>query len=111
MESPQTPSDDPVELLADFMAELSSRRITAGLSQGALGVLIGYDRTYVNKVERGALNPTAELARRIDEALRAEGQIVRRCEALAEAKAKRRPQYRCVEVPPPLPPGLVDNSQ
>lgn len=105
MESPQTPSDDPVELLADFMAELSSRRITAGLSQGALGVLIGYDRTYVNKVERGALNPTAELARRIDGALRAEGQIVRRWEALAEAKAKRKASVSLRRSSPAAPTG------
>jgi hypothetical protein len=90
MASPQPPSDDTVELLAEFMTETSRRRITAGLSQGALGVLIGYDRTYVNKVERGAIEPTGEAARRIDEALRANGEIFRRWQALAEAKRRQK---------------------
>jgi transcriptional regulator with XRE-family HTH domain len=89
MASPQPPSDDPVELLAEFMTEISRRRIMAGLSQGALGVLMGYHRTYVNKVEHGAIEPTADFARKIDEALRANGEIFRRYQALARAKARR----------------------
>lgn len=74
---------------AGFVAELLRRRMIARLSQGDLGELMGYDRTYVNKVERGAVDPTAEFARKADEMLEACGELLRRWEAFNEARCSR----------------------
>jgi transcriptional regulator with XRE-family HTH domain len=74
---------------AGFVAELLRRRMIARLSQGDLGELMGYDRTYVNKVERGAMEPTAEFARKADEMLEACGELLRRWESFDEARRSR----------------------
>ena len=74
---------------AGFVAELLRRRMIARLSQGDLGVLMGYDRTYVNKVERGAMEPTAEFARKADEMLEACGELLRRWESFDDARRSR----------------------
>jgi transcriptional regulator with XRE-family HTH domain len=87
-------TDDAAVLHAEFVAELLRRRMIARLSQGALGTLMGYDRTYVNKIERGALEPTGEFARKADDTLEACGELLRRWESFNEARSTQHPSPR-----------------
>jgi len=48
---------------------VSEFRKTAGLSQEALSALCGFERTYLSRVERGILNPTAIRLWRIADAI------------------------------------------
>ena len=54
---------------AEFAAEFLRRRLDGGLSQSQLGAALGYDGSYVSKVERGKTWPSREFARRVDEVL------------------------------------------
>jgi transcriptional regulator with XRE-family HTH domain len=72
------PSDEltsAVPQRAEFAGEFLRWRLTAQLSQGQLGDRMGYDRTYINKVERGALDPTAHFAEKADEAFGLNGDL------------------------------------
>jgi transcriptional regulator with XRE-family HTH domain len=89
-----------LEERADFVAELVRQRMLAELSQGALGNLMGYDRTYVNKVERGAMEPTSDFARRADETLKRAGDLLRRWEEYDRAKHKGAPRTRPATIHP-----------
>lgn len=91
-ENKTAPGRSSVEKLAEFVGELVRRRMTAGLSQGALGGLMGYDRTYVNKVERGAMEPTAEFARRADETLRLAGDLFIAWQHFDRARSQDQPE-------------------
>jgi transcriptional regulator with XRE-family HTH domain len=90
---PETPGERAAAPHAWFVAELLRRRMIAGLSQGDLGALMGYDRTYVNKVERGAVEPTGEFAGRADATLGARGELLGRWEAF-DAARRGRPSAR-----------------
>ena len=90
MRTLSTARGDAAVLQAGFVAELLRRRTIARLSQGALGSLMGYDRTYVNKVERGVLEPTAEFAGKADNVLGACGDLLRCWEWVNEARSIQR---------------------
>ena len=89
MEAPEATLENAVALQADFVAELVRQRMIARLSQGALGTLMGYDRTYVNKVERGALVPTAEFARKGDSTLCRDGDLFQRWQSFDATKRRQ----------------------
>jgi transcriptional regulator with XRE-family HTH domain len=63
--------------LAFFGAELRRARTEAGLSQEQLGQRIGYSPTMVGKIETGERAPSADVAGRCDEALGANGLLIR----------------------------------
>jgi hypothetical protein len=50
---------------------------------------MGYDRTYVNKVERGALEPTAEFARKADASLHLSGDLFQRWETFDASRRRQ----------------------
>jgi RNA polymerase sigma factor (sigma-70 family) len=54
---------------AEFAAEFLRRRLDGGLSQSQLGAALGYDGSYVSRVERGKTWPSRDFARRVDEVL------------------------------------------
>src|SRR5437660_12234024 len=88
MEAPGATLQDGIAQQADFVAELVRQRMLARLSQAALGALMGYDRTYVNKIERGALEPTAEFARKADASLHLSGDLFGRWESFNASKCQ-----------------------
>lgn len=100
-EDPEAPAWHAAAWQAWFVADLVRRRMVAGLSQGDLGMLMGYDRTYVNKVERRAVEPTSGFARRADETLGALGELLDRWRAFDRA---RRAQRESPGLPPPASP-------
>jgi transcriptional regulator with XRE-family HTH domain len=51
-------------------AVVSDFRRNAGLSQERLGAECGFDRTYISRLERGILNPTAIRLWRIADAMK-----------------------------------------
>lgn len=53
----------------EFAGEFLRRRLDGGLSQSQLGAALGYDGSYVSKVERGKMWPSREFSRRVDEVL------------------------------------------
>jgi transcriptional regulator with XRE-family HTH domain len=71
------PAADRGLLLLEFRAELARRRRSGGLSQARLASRMGFDRTTVNKVERGALEPSREFARQAELVLEAHGELWR----------------------------------
>ncbi len=89
MEVPGATMGDGIAEQADFVAELVRQRMLAQLSQAALGALMGYDRTYVNKIERGALEPTAQFARNADTSLHLSGALFQRWESFDASKRRQ----------------------
>jgi len=61
-----------------FIAELKHWRDVSGLSRKALATKLGYDASYVTKIESGASRPTEAFARRGDDVLRTGGALLRR---------------------------------
>ena len=59
-----------------FAAELHRLRVQNSLSLRELAGLVHHGKTYVHELETGQKPPTAELARRFDQALNAGGQLV-----------------------------------
>jgi len=92
MEAPGATLQDGIAQQADFVAELVRQRMLARLSQAALGALMGYDRTYVNKIECGALEPTAEFARKADASLHLSGDLFGRWESFNASKRQQAAQ-------------------
>jgi transcriptional regulator with XRE-family HTH domain len=90
-ESPEAPAVQAAAYQAWFVAELLRRRTASALSQADLGALMGYDRTYVNKVERRAAEPTEGFARRADETLGARGELLDCWRAFDRARRGERP--------------------
>jgi transcriptional regulator with XRE-family HTH domain len=88
------PAADRALLLLEFRAELARRRRSEGLSQARLASRMGFDRTTVNKVERGALEPSREFARQAELVLEAHGELWRRWTALDAARHPRPPAAR-----------------
>lgn len=68
--------------MANFIGELKRWRENQGKSQSRLAKAIGYDRSYISKVETGQDFPAYDFAKRADEALAAGGAI-RRAHKLA----------------------------
>jgi len=75
---------------------LRQLRVQCGLSQAALARLVHYSRAYLCKLESGQKLPTPDLARRCDEALRAEGALMR----LARTAQRPRRGIRPAQLPP-----------
>ncbi|MEU8921204.1 helix-turn-helix transcriptional regulator [Kitasatospora sp. NPDC048545] len=61
----------------EFGPELRRRRIAAGLTLTRLAELLSYSKGHLSKIERGHKAPPAELARRCDAQLGAEGELER----------------------------------
>ena len=61
-----------------FVAELQHWRDVAGLAKKALSERMGYDPSYVGKIESGGARPSADFAKRADHVLQAGGAILRR---------------------------------
>lgn len=60
-----------------FIAELKRWRDVRGVSQSALAKQVGYDPSYVSKVESGQQRPSVAFADAADKVLRAGGAIRR----------------------------------
>jgi transcriptional regulator with XRE-family HTH domain len=101
------PAGDRALLLAELRTELARRRRALGLSQARLASRMGFDRTTVNKVERGAIEPSREFAREAERALEADGELWRRWTAFDAARHPRpspgRSAGRPAGPPPPSP--------
>ena len=59
-------------LCQDLAVKLRRARERSGLSQEALALTAGVDRTYVSQLERGVANPSLLILGRIAQALEAE---------------------------------------
>ncbi|MGO1056707.1 peptide deformylase [Crossiella sp. CA198] len=69
------PDDD------DFPTEFKVFRDLRGHSQEALGKRLGYDRSYINKIENGKKRPPADFVRKADAILAAGGLLYRAWES------------------------------
>jgi transcriptional regulator with XRE-family HTH domain len=69
---------DAPQAAEDFIADLKHWREVRGLSQKRLATDMGYDASYVSKIESGHQQPTRDFARRADEVLNAGGSLMRR---------------------------------
>lgn len=106
------PATDRELLLTELRTELARRRRALGLSQARLAGRMGFDRTTVNKVERGAIEPSREFARQAERALEADGELWRRWAAFDAARRPRPPQGRQLARPVgPPPPSVVGHEQ
>jgi peptide deformylase len=98
----QQPPATPVELAAeDFIAEFKRWRDVRGFSQKRLAREMGYDASYVSKIESGHQNPTRDFARRADEILHAGGGLIRRWSAFTTARVKAGGAAAAATLPPP----------
>ncbi|MFB9902883.1 peptide deformylase [Allokutzneria oryzae] len=60
-----------------FIAEFKRLRDVRGLSQTRLGALMGYDRSYLSKIETGVERPGLDFVRRADAVFEAAGSLLR----------------------------------
>ncbi|MEV4483818.1 helix-turn-helix domain-containing protein [Micromonospora coxensis] len=84
-----------VERWAEFGRELRSWRRRAGLTQGQLGLRVGYHHSVISKVESGLREPPMGLPARLDELLGTGGALT----ALAGPTTGRRAAYLRVNDP------------
>lgn len=63
-------------LLAGLAKEIKELRLEAGLSQEALALAAGVDRTYVSQLERGVANPSLNILYRISKVLEKDIQVL-----------------------------------
>jgi transcriptional regulator with XRE-family HTH domain len=105
------PAGDRALLLAELRTELARRRRVLGLSQARLASRMGFDRTTVNKVERGAIEPSREFAREAERALDADGELWRRWTAFDAARRPRPSPGRAVGPPAGPPPPSPGNER
>jgi len=63
------------QLIDRLSEEIKESRLNAGLSQEALALAAGVDRTYVSQLERGVANPSMKILYRISKILKAELRI------------------------------------
>jgi transcriptional regulator with XRE-family HTH domain len=105
------PATDRELLLTELRTELTRRRRALGLSQARLASRMGFDRTTVNKVERGAIEPSREFAHQAERVLEADGELWRRWTAFDAARRPRPPQGRQLARPVGPPPSGVDHEQ
>ncbi|WP_280117724.1 WD40 repeat domain-containing protein [Streptomyces ficellus] len=71
---PHDPTDDAA---ASFAARLRRLRLQRGLSLADMARQTHYSKGYLSKIETGAKRVTLDVARRCDEVLRAEGELLR----------------------------------
>jgi transcriptional regulator with XRE-family HTH domain len=71
----RTPDPTPSSA-AGLGAALRRLRTLEGLTQAGLARRIGYDRSYIGAVERGAARPSRELVERSDRVLQADGELL-----------------------------------
>jgi peptide deformylase len=86
-----------------FAVEFRRWRDVRGLSRAALAKQMGYDRSYVSKVESGAERPSREFAHHAEAALRAGGALRRAFQHYAAGRRASRSR-------PGLPPDLNESS-
>ena len=60
---------DFIKLRTTLASDIKSARLKAGLSQEALALAAGVDRTYVSQLERGIANPSLLILYRISKVL------------------------------------------
>ncbi|MFI6966491.1 helix-turn-helix domain-containing protein [Streptomyces sp. NPDC050255] len=72
------------EAWRSFGARLRRWRGRAGLTQAQVGARVGYDHTAISKLEHGSRRTPLPLARRLDELLSAQGELVSACETAEE---------------------------
>ena len=70
-----------------FITELKRWRDVRGVSQTALASRVGYNRSYVSKVEGDRQRPSESFARDADEVLRAGGSLIQAYRDLARETA------------------------
>jgi len=104
--------DDVPDAAAMFVAELQHWRDVAGLARKALSERMGYDPSYVGKVESGGARPTADFAKRADQAVHAGGALWRRWKdydlaTRTATRTQRRDGLLLVESMPQPATGLV----
>ncbi|WP_035287473.1 peptide deformylase [Actinokineospora spheciospongiae] len=80
-----------------FIAELRHWREVAGMSQKALAGAVGYDPSYVSKVERGSVMPSRSFAESADQHMRAGRALIRRWNDLHGSTVRAGPQERATE--------------
>jgi transcriptional regulator with XRE-family HTH domain len=108
--------------LAFFGSELRRARAATGLSQEQLGQRLGYSAALVGKVETGERVPSADFAKRCDQALPGAGGLFARLHALTQrwdggypswfgdwVEAERRAESLCYWEPL-LVPGIVQTA-
>lgn len=88
MESGESPAQGATEA---FIAELRRWREVAGYSQKALARLVGYDPSYLSKVERGTVLPSRSFAEQADRHLKAGRALMRRWKELQDALNEQQP--------------------
>lgn len=92
-----------------FGARLRHWRRRAGLTQARLAAVIGYDHTAISKLEHGTRRATPRLARRLDDLLAADGDLLASCRT-AEEWGRADPRPSPGPVRPPLPGGPAPES-
>jgi peptide deformylase len=92
--------DRSAELLSAFVAELGHWRDVAGLSRKALSERLGYDPSYVGKIESGSTRPSADFTRRADNYLKTGGALWRHWKEYERAvRGSNRPDADSLPVP------------
>ncbi|OKJ95141.1 DNA-binding protein [Streptomyces sp. CB03234] len=71
------PHELPDDTAASFSAQLRRLRLQRGLSLADLARQTHYSKGYLSKIETGAKRVTVDVARRCDQVLRAEGELLR----------------------------------
>jgi transcriptional regulator with XRE-family HTH domain len=95
MPQPLRDLDPDASRLARFGARLRAYRTQAGLAQSQLGRVVHVSGTLIAKMERAERRPQPDVARRLDEALGAGGELVRLAsDALEFDLAERRIETR-----------------
>lgn len=85
-----------------FIAELRHWREVSGYSQKALAKLVGYDASYVSKVERGTVVPSRSFAQAADQHLHAGRALIRRWKDLHETPASGSSTRHADHLPVPV---------
>ncbi|PWK90316.1 peptide deformylase [Lentzea atacamensis] len=80
-----------------FVAELKRWRDVRGLSQSKLAQAMGYDRSYISKIESGTERPNSAFAKRADEVLQAGGAVRRALQAAGPRRAEAGPPQSAIE--------------
>ncbi len=77
------------EAMGTFRRELTAWRERRGLSKKQLGTLMLFDPSYVSHIESGRHRPTEDFARRADDVLRAEGELLSLWRAYDDSRPRR----------------------
>ncbi|MFE1560381.1 helix-turn-helix domain-containing protein [Streptomyces sp. NPDC058734] len=79
-------TDKQQQAAADFAAAVASWRMKRKVSQGKLAEDMGYDPSYISKIETGRSRPTADFAQLADGRLQAGGEIITKWQAYEATK-------------------------